>query len=253
MDWASYLEEFHGERPGITEALLERCANEAGERPYRWLTAAVSADGGGPDGPVIDVGCGNAPVAGHFERWVGADVSPAELADARSRGRGPLVVGSAEAMPVGSATAAVVLSVMALMVVDDPPAAVAEAARMLRPGGRLAILLPAQRPLKIRDMARYGLLLVAVGRLATPFPHRDVSAQLGDLLAEAGLEVTSDDRARFALAMDAPDAAELFVDALYLPGVSPRRIKAAKALARRWGTSDMGLALRRVVAMGSER
>ncbi len=247
--WSDYLHEFHGDRPGITEALLERCTNGAGRRPYGWFVDALAPSPNlGAEDLVVDMGCGDGPVADSFDRWVGADVSSAELAEAHRRGRGPLTLGAAEAMPVASGRASLVLSVMSLMVVDDPSAALAEAARMLEPGGRLAILLPAQKPLKIRDILRYGALLVALGRFATPFPHRDVSKDLDRLLADAGFEKTDDDHDRFGFAMDAPDSADLLIDALYLPDVSDRRIAIAKWTARHWGRSDMGLALRRVTA-----
>lgn len=253
-DWPSYLHEFHGERPGITEALLERCTDAHGQGPYRWLTNGVqrpadtAADG---SGLVVDLGCGNGPVADHFEQWVGVDVSAAELAQARVRGRGPVVQASAEAMPISSGSASVVLAVMSLMVVDDPAGVLAEAARVLETGGQLAVMLPAQRPLTVRDVIRYGVLLVALGRVAMPFPHRDVSGQLESLLAEAGFTIQRDERQRFGFPMDAPGAADLLVDALYLPDAPPRRIHSAKARARRWGRADMGLALRRVVAIRS--
>ena len=244
--WDAYLAEFHGARPGITERLLARSTGPGGVEPYRWLTRTVAGDG---NGRVVDLACGSGPAAGHFAHWVGTDISAAELGAARTEGRGPLVAASATALPLASGSATVVLAMMALMVIDDPPAAVAEAARLLPHGGRLAILLPAQWPLRAWDVMRYGLLLAALGQRATPFPHRELSDQLLDLLDDAGFDVTLDDQARFGVPMTDADDADLLVDALYLPGVSDRRIGWAKAVARRWGHRDMGLALRRVVAV----
>lgn len=245
-DWGAYLAEFHGARPGITESLLGRSVGPGGEQPYHWLTRLVDAEG---RGAVVDLACGSGPAAGQFDRWVGLDLSPAELGAARAAGRGPLVAASATAVPLATGSASVVLAMMALMVVDDPPAALAEAARLLPPGGRLGVLLPAQWPLHPWDVARYGLLLAALGRRATPFPHRDLTDRLTDLLDDAGFEVTTDDRVRFGVPMDDEADADLLVDALYLPGVAERRIGRAKAVARRWGHRNMGLALRRVVAV----
>lgn len=247
-DWGSYLAEFHGERPGITETLLGRCVGPGGEEPYRWLTRLLG-DGGGPDAQVIDLACGNGPAAGHFVRWVGLDLSAAELGAARAAGRGPLIAASATAVPLASDCATTVLAMMSLMVIDDPVAALAEAARLLVHGGRLGILLPAQWPLRASDIARYGLLLGAVGRRATPFPHPEFGERLVESLERAGFTVTHDDRARFTFPMAVPADADLFVDALYLPEVDDRRIGWAKAVARRWGHGDMALALRRVVAV----
>lgn len=245
-DWPAYLAEFHGARPGVTETLLGACRGPGGGGPYRWLSRAL---GGADEGSLtVDLGCGSGPVAGHFGPWVGADVSPEELAAARDQGRGPLVAAAAEAVPFASGSATRVLFVMALMVVDRPEAALREAARLLPPGGQLGILLPAQAPLRAGDVARYGALLAALGQRTTPFPHRELSSELADLLDATGFEIMSDDRARFGFGMAEPADADLLVDALYLPGVSERRLRLAKAVARRWGHADMGLALRRVTA-----
>lgn len=245
-DWPAYLAEFHGARPGVTETLLGACRGPGGVGPYRWLSRALE---GVEDGSLtVDLGCGSGPVAGHFGPWVGADVSPQELAAARNQGRGPLVAGAAEAVPFATGSATRVLFLMSLMVVDDPEAALREAARLLPPGGQLGILLPAQAPLRVGDVARYGSLLAALGQRATPFPHRELSTELSGLLDATGFEITGDDRVRFGFPMADREAADLLVDALYLPGVSERRLRWAKAVARRWGHGDMGLALRRVVA-----
>lgn len=245
-DWPAYLAQFHGARPGVTETLLGACRGPDGVMPYRWLTRALDADR--DTGLTVDLGCGSGPVAGSFDPWVGADVSPEELAAARNQGRGPLVAGAAEAVPLADDSATTVLFVMSLMVVDQPGVALREAARLLRPGGRLGILLPAQSPLSVGDVARYGALLAALGQRATPFPHRELSTDLLDLLEETGFELTGDDRVRFGFPMEDATNADLLVDALYLPGVSDRRLRWAKTVARRWGHADMGLALRRVTA-----
>ena len=245
-DWGAYLAEFHGDRPGITETLLGRSVGPGDVEPYHWLTRLVEAVG---EGLVVDLACGSGPAADQFSRWVGLDISSAELGTARAAGRGPLIAASATAVPLAAGSASVVLAMMSLMVVDDPPAVLAEAARLLPPGGRLAVLLPAQWPLNAWDIARYGLLLAALGQRVTPFPHRDVSMRLTDLLDHAGFDVTTDDQARFGFPMADRSDSDLLVDALYLPGVADRRIGWAKAVAARWGHAPMGLALRRVVAV----
>lgn len=242
-DWPSYLHGFHRERPGITEALLGRCVGAGGDDPYRWLTRPVSGAG-----LVVDLGCGSGPTADHLDAWCGVDPSRAELGEARRRGRGPVVAATAESVPVASGAAAAVVGAMSLMVVGDPAAALIEAARLLRSGGRLAILVPGDGPLTFADRVRYGLLLVVLGRTALPFPHVAVGRRLGDLALEAGLELTGDEQARFAFPMRDGDG-DRFVDSLYLPGISSRRVAWARALARRWGSRDLGIPLRRVVAV----
>ena len=41
VDWARYLTSFHGERAGITEALLDHARDESGCTPYGWIAEAV--------------------------------------------------------------------------------------------------------------------------------------------------------------------------------------------------------------------
>ena len=243
-DWAEYLHTFHAERPGITEALLRRCIGQDGSDPYQWLTQPFA----GAD-RVIDLGCGSGPTASSSDRWVGLDVSFAELLAARASGRGPLVVAKAEAVPVGSGSVTLVSSVMSLMVVDDPGAVLGEAARVLSVGGHLALLLPAARPVSLADGVRYGALLIALGRSAMPVPQAELDEHLLDMIDQAGFQVMSDDRARFAYPMRSRRDADLLVDSLYLHDISARRVRIARGLARRWGHGDLGVPLRRVVAV----
>jgi SAM-dependent methyltransferase len=240
--WADYVERFHLERPGITEALLSRATDVAGLGPYAWLSAAL------PDeGPILDLGCGSGPAHPLIGRWIGLDRSMAELRTARSLGRSPLLLATASALPVRCRSMQGAIAAMSLMVVDDPPAVLREVSRVLEPGRRLAVLLPTDRPLTLADRGRYGLLLAGLGRTALPFPHPDVVADPAALFVAAGLEIISDDRRRFACALDKGDT-DLFVDSLYLPDVFPRRLGLARALVRRWGSTGIGIPLRRLVA-----
>jgi len=101
---------------------------------------------------VADLGCGTAPVAAalapHVARVVGVDNSSAMLKAARRRCQGlanvELRQGELEALPLAAAECDAALMLLALSYVDDPVAALAEMARVLRPGGRAVIvdLLP---------------------------------------------------------------------------------------------------------------
>jgi SAM-dependent methyltransferase len=240
--WADYVERFHLERPGITEALLSRAADEDGLEPYAWLCAPIS-----DDGPVLDVGCGSGPAHPLVSRWIGLDRSMAELRRARSLGRSPSVLATASALPVRPRSIRGAIAAMSLMVVDDPPAVLREVSRAMEPGGRLAVLLPTDRPLTAADRVRYGLLLAGLGRTALPFPHPDVLADPVLLLEAAGFEIVSDDCRRFVCTLHKSHA-DLFVDSLYLPDVGRRRLGLARALVRRWGSTGIGIPLRRVIA-----
>lgn len=240
--WDGYIERFHTDRPGETEALLARSVDDACRTAYEWVSEDLAS------GVVIDVGCGSGPTQPMITGWVGVDRSRAELDVARRHGRGPLVRASAAALPVRDRSVDAAMAVMSLMVIDDPAAAVAELARCLRPGGLLRVLLPADRPLTPADRAGYGLLLAALGRRAMPFPRPEVAAAPGPLLAAAGFGVVSDERRRFRFTLAGRDDVDLFVDSLYLPNRSDRRVDLVRAALRSSGRRELGIPLRRVTA-----
>ena len=241
--WSGYVEQFHVDRAGITEAVLARCTDQTGSTPYEWVTHGL------PAGRVVDVGCGSAPTAPLVgSQWVGVDRSRGELAAAGRRQRGPLITGSATAIPVRDGAADAVLAVMALMVIDDPASAVGELARVIRPGGMLRVLVPTDRPLSVADRARYGLLLAILGRTSLPFPSPGAATDPTGVIAPAGFEITGDERRRFCFPVaDRSDAAR-FLDSLYLPGASRRRIGWARAATATWRGATIGVPLRLVTA-----
>jgi SAM-dependent methyltransferase len=98
---------------------------------------------------VLDLGCGVA----YFSAWlvrrgarvVGVDVTPAQLATARRMQAATglefeLVEASAEDVPLADASFDLVLSEYGASIWCDPAAWIPEAARLLRPGGRLVFL-----------------------------------------------------------------------------------------------------------------
>ncbi|GAA4445831.1 hypothetical protein GCM10023170_025240 [Phytohabitans houttuyneae] len=97
-----------------------------------------------PGDPVcVDVGCGTglhfAAVRACGYTVVGVDFSADQLRRATTRGR-YVLRGDARRLPLATASAATVLMTFTHTDIDDFPAAVAEAARVLRPGGRLVYL-----------------------------------------------------------------------------------------------------------------
>ncbi len=87
-------------------------------------------------GPVLDVACGEgrlASVLGADARWVGVDSSPTQLAANPYR---PVTRADMRALPFQDGVFAEVTHLWCLYHVPDPLVAVAEAARVLRPGGR---------------------------------------------------------------------------------------------------------------------
>jgi SAM-dependent methyltransferase len=97
----------------------------------------------------VELGCGTA----YFSAWlarsgarpVGVDVTPAQLATARAMQdrfelRFPLIEASAEAVPLAGESFDLALSEYGASIWCDPYRWIPEAARLLRPGGRLVFL-----------------------------------------------------------------------------------------------------------------
>lgn len=242
--WGDYLDAFHGERPGITEAILDATSAEDGADPYDWLADAL------PDhGTIIDVACGSGPLATRAgSHWIGLDRNASELDLASQAAPGRVVLADVAAVPLRADAADAVACSMALMVFSDPASAMAHVARLLRPGGVFAALVPAYAPLTVRDRLRYGRLLAALRLPRLPFPQDRVLRNPRPLLAPAGLSLVSSERRRFAYPIRRPDDADRWLRSLYLPSLGPRRLHAARQVARRWTGSDVGIPLRRLVA-----
>jgi demethylmenaquinone methyltransferase/2-methoxy-6-polyprenyl-1,4-benzoquinol methylase len=118
----------------------------------RWRTFLVSRIDAGPGDTVLDVACGTAAVSVELAsrlgcRVVGVDQSPEMLAEGRRRveaaGLGERIElreGRAEALPFEDESFAGLTFTYLLRYVDDPAATMRELVRVVRPGGRIAML-----------------------------------------------------------------------------------------------------------------
>jgi SAM-dependent methyltransferase len=85
---------------------------------------------------LLDIGCGSAWLAEHFDDYTGVDASPEAAERAAAKGRHVIAVDANEPLPFDDATFDAVILKDLLEHLLDPVAAVREARRVLKPGGR---------------------------------------------------------------------------------------------------------------------
>jgi arsenite methyltransferase len=117
----------------------------AWQHPIDWLNIP-------PGGIALDVGSGPGTVTASLARAagpdglaLGVDISEPMLARAVRSESGPRVGflrADAQRLPLRDDTVDAVVSIAVLQLIPDPVAALSEMARVLRPGGRLAVMVP---------------------------------------------------------------------------------------------------------------
>lgn len=218
--------------------------------------ALLDATGAGPGTRLLDVGCGTgellAEAAARGAAAAGADVAPGMVARARRAAPGADVrVADAEDLPWPDGAFDVVAAVNVLHLADDPGAAVAEAVRVLVPGGLLAVCGWAERDRCELDAVEAAL---AVDDGEEPGPEGPLrrEAPVRALLAGAGLAV--EHVALVDVPWSAPDAGALVrglllgEDAAGLADRGPVVVAAAARFRRADGSYRFRNAFRLVVA-----
>lgn len=143
--WASPIGSFIYDN---AQALTRRFI-AAMQLPIEWLDI--------PDGGIaLDVGAGPGSIttslahaAGPDGLALGIDISKPMLTRAVRAAAGPQVGflrADAQKLPFRDGTFDAAISVAVLQLIPDPAAALAEIARVLKPGGRLAVMVPTLRP-----------------------------------------------------------------------------------------------------------
>jgi demethylmenaquinone methyltransferase/2-methoxy-6-polyprenyl-1,4-benzoquinol methylase len=171
-----------GEKAAVVRAMFDRIAPRYQQLntlltfglDRRWRRSAIAAAGIVPGCLVVDLACGTGDLAAlaarRGGRVLGIDFARAMLAQARGRGA-ILVQADAGALPLRDGHADAVTCGFALRNVTSIAQVLAEAARVLRPGGRLVLL----------EIAEPGSALLRWGHRL--YFHRIVPL-LGALLAD---------------------------------------------------------------------
>lgn len=246
--WPRYLARYHDTRPGITELLLDQATDRRRERPYSWLVAPLH----GSRSAILDLACGSAPTRELLpdERRLGVDLSAGELARAVAAGRGPVVRGRADQLPIGDNAVGAVCAAMCFQVLGPLDEVLGEVKRVLRPGGMLVALVPSRMWFG-RGLLRWWRVMRALGIRSQPWPNPDARDGLPKILRAHGFVVHASERRVFRREIGDPASAALVVDGLYLPGIATDRVEAARAALASWARPGRRLPfpLRRVVAL----
>jgi len=141
---------------------------------------------------ILEIGCGGGYLAARLARTLtdgrmgAVDHSPEVLRFGAGRyrkliaeNRLALRQAEAEHLPFADGEFAKVCSANAMFYFADPPAAVREMARVLRPGGQLVLMLTHHEDLGKRSFAKHGLRLLT-------------AAQVRTMMEQAGLRVESE-------------------------------------------------------------
>jgi arsenite methyltransferase len=157
---------------------LSRRLITAFQHPAEWLNIPAG-------GIALDVGSGPGTVTASLARAAGSDglalgvdISEPMLTRAVRNEAGPqvgFIRADAQRLPLRDDTVDAVVSMAVLQLIPNPAAALAEIARVLRPGGRLAIMVPTAG-----RAARFWQMLPNIGA------HVFGEDEIGDILEDNG-------------------------------------------------------------------
>ena len=142
-----FLKDWHRRFAGQQCGFFEQFGLENGTTSYEALVTAAELR---PQQTVVDLGCGEGPLLRYVRRcdvrYIGVDFSAASLTAARQHfgtTDAEFVEADAGQMPLPDASCDVVLSHMALHIMQPVEPVLCEIARVLKPNGTLHVLLPA--------------------------------------------------------------------------------------------------------------
>jgi SAM-dependent methyltransferase len=180
----------------MPDAYIQRTREFFGARAATWDTkfghdmpvyaAAIAEAGLRRGGVAVDAGCGTGralpslrDAVGPEGTVIGLELTPQMLVEARSKGWAKsadlLILADARALPLASTSVDAVFAAGLVNHLPDPPAGLAELARITRPGGILTLFHPIGRTALA---ARHGRT-VSPGEILSPAPLRAAAAAAG--------------------------------------------------------------------------
>lgn len=184
-----------------------------------------------PGRRTLDLGCGEGRVGAFLQSLghhvIGVDASPGMVELARERH--DAIVADAAALPFDDGSFDLVIAYMSVMNFDDPESAIAEAARVLEPGGRLctAVIHPLDGAGAFDDRTAADATFVVTGSYFEPEPKPWESER-------DGIRITFYDRAlSLERLVRAHERAGLVIDAVREPQPSEVFVKKHPTAARR--------------------
>jgi SAM-dependent methyltransferase len=228
------------ESEALPPAVRHHLERRAGEPSFRFQAQETLRLIPPEASPVLDLGCGTAPLAPSLiargQEYVGADRDAAMVSGANRRltgGRGRVVQADARQLPFPDGSFGAVASLGLFEYLEEPVAVLSEIRRVLRPEGVAVLTVPRREAPYRRAQALVAPVLRALGR-RDPFDlrsGRDVTPQLLESWAmEAELDVE-------AYVDVAPAVLPWPLDRL-LPGVAR---KLAEKAGPRYGTARLFL------------
>jgi SAM-dependent methyltransferase len=216
-----------------------------------------------PGEVVVDLGSGGgmdvflaSPLVGPTGKAIGIDMTPGMIERARSNARNggyenvEFYLGTIDHLPLADASVDCVISNCVINLVPDKPTVFHEIARILKPGGRLAvsdIALKAELPPAVaQSMAAYvGCIGGAIkiddyreGLLATGFEHVEIVDSGADLNAYAKVE---NQAGCCSPSMDTPDSLTILADS-YCSTDAPKPVSFHEDLAKLLSQYDVNTA-----------
>lgn len=190
-EWRARFERFA--RAHTSEASISGWSETGLERRVRLFRSLVSAASPGPHAVALELGCGAGTyvriLAGLGYRAIGLDYSLPSLgrALAADPGRkGHYLAGDAYALPTRAGEVDLVVSIGVLQALSRPERALAEMARVLRPGGTLLVEALNRRSLAARARRLHARLRGLPPRVLTHDPE-----VVGRWLSERGFTVVA--------------------------------------------------------------